>query len=588
MQNNDIIFFNLHRRYVNDPPQLGSFLGIFLLSAFLSSNGYNAQGYAGEFEAGKKLLDEICLAGKAQSVGLYCDYENVTENIFLSRYVKERYKLPVFVGGPQAAALGEKFLRESGCDAIGRYEGELTTLELLNSVLDGTGDLNGIKGIAYLRSGQYVQNEDRQPIVNLDALPFIDENCYLTSPPRPDVLNIMTGRGCPFNCAFCHEGSQSRQVRFRSIENVLAEIDIFLAKQKDNQQPYILFVDDTLTLKPERVKALCAGLKARREKQPFQWFCEGHIHTLCKHPEMISCLADAGLTRLQLGIESGNQKVLDAYRKGSTLEEIREVVRLCCEAGIPQICGNLILGGAFFSREVYERDMTFAKELLSMSEGRLDMGVVSYWPLPGTSMTNYPERYGIKIFDEEFLTSVGDFPQTETEDLNRWDILWLMQHTWEELERHMMDMVRHDQVPRKMIMDWISPSTQRVVNSVWWSYLIRHDDLISYYSMLASGETMTSDELSIDFLDAHPMRTMPAIRALKRTSDGHVSLKTSEYRLSNWERDTFILAAGKLSVKDIAAHLRQTYDVTQNEAELRVCEALHSLESHKVMVFTER
>lgn len=587
MRNNDIAFFNLHRRYVNNDSQFGSFLGIFLLSAFLSKNGHYAQGYAGALSEGKSLLDEICTQGLVKSIGLYCDYENVTENIYLSRYIKEQYGLPVFVGGPQATALGEKFLLDSTCDAIIRYEGELTMLELLDCVLDECGDFSDIRGIEYLLDGRLVQNPDRQPIANLDALPFIDDECYLKWPTRPDILNIMTGRGCPFNCAFCHEGSQTRQVRLRSVDNVLAEIDVFLAKSQAGREPYILFVDDTLTLSPKRVRALCAGLQERKKHHSFQWFCEGHVHTLYAHPEMIDYLAEAGVTRLQLGIESGNQKVLDAYRKGSTLDEIREVVRWCCDADIPQICGNLILGGAFFSQTIYEQDLAFAKELLSLSHGRLDMGVVSYWPLHGTSMTEHPEYYGLQIFDKNFLTSVGDFPQTETKEMDRWDIFWLIQKTWDELEEHMMAMVRHDEVPRELIFSWLSASKQHIVQSVWGIYLSKQEDLLAYYSMLSSRETYSSDELQMDFIDAHPMRTMPATKALTYTLDGGVALKYDRYCLSEWEKNVFILATGKLSIRDIATALHDKFSTSICDAELLTCRAVLNLENHKSIVFSK-
>ena len=74
-------------------------------------------------------------------IGLYCDYDNITENIFLSRHVKEKYNLPVIIGGPQATALDENFFVDSKCDAVVRYEGELTVLELMNFFLAFMGNI---------------------------------------------------------------------------------------------------------------------------------------------------------------------------------------------------------------------------------------------------------------------------------------------------------------------------------------------------------------------------------------------------------------------------------------------------------------
>ena len=151
MRYNDILFFNLHRRYLDIELKYGGFLGIFVLAAFLNDNGYDAQSFAGALMEGKKLLDEACQNGKVQAIGLYCDYENVTENQFLSRYVHDTYNLPVFIGGPQATALDRTFYEKSQCTAVVRHEGEMAMLELLECLLDGTKDLKDIKGISFLQ-----------------------------------------------------------------------------------------------------------------------------------------------------------------------------------------------------------------------------------------------------------------------------------------------------------------------------------------------------------------------------------------------------------------------------------------------------
>lgn len=115
MRDNDILFFNLHRRYLNASPQFGGFLGIFTLAAFLNENGYRAQSYAGQLTEGLRLIDEACQNYNIKMIGLYCDYENVTEVIFLSSYIKETYQIPVIVGGPQSTSLKKDFYIKSQC-----------------------------------------------------------------------------------------------------------------------------------------------------------------------------------------------------------------------------------------------------------------------------------------------------------------------------------------------------------------------------------------------------------------------------------------------------------------------------------------
>ena len=126
-------------------------------------------------------------------VGLYCDYANVTENIFLSRYIKETYGLPVIVGGPQATSLREEFMLKSQCDAVVRYEGEMTTLELAQYFIDGSGTLDTMLGIMTYENGTCHIHPERPVIENLDALPVVDDLCYIYPQARHDELDLMTG-----------------------------------------------------------------------------------------------------------------------------------------------------------------------------------------------------------------------------------------------------------------------------------------------------------------------------------------------------------------------------------------------------------
>lgn len=585
MRENDILFFNLHRRYINNAPRYGGFLGTFILAAFMNQNGYDAQGYAGSLMEGKKLLDEACQNHKVRMIDLYCDYDNVTENIFLSRYIKENYNIPVLVGGPQATALGEAFLDASQCDAIGRYEGEMTVLELANYFLDEVGSLAAIDGIMFKREGQVIITPDRAVIENLDALPFIDEACYLEPSARDNELSIMTGRGCPFHCAFCHEGHHTKKVRFRSVENVLEEIDIFLKEKSRINNIYVLFSDDTFTLIPERVKTLCEGLKVLQKRKPFQWFCEGHIHTLYKHPEMITYIAEAGARRIQLGIEAGTQEVLDAYRKGSTLEEIRQVVQLCRDAGIEQIYSNIILGGAFYTQEVYEKNLSFAKELISLGQGAVEIGVVSYWPLPDTSITNHPDEYNLTIVDKEFLSSVGDFPQVEPYGFNRWEILNMMQNMEKEIKSHMLQMLQHDEIPLERILSWFPDKTPLTSYGIWWEYLCNKPELFSYYQMLASGETCTSQGLEDTFFESHPMRTMPIYKYVEQVGENIYRFFTCT--LDKLGMEALIYATGKLSVREIVHTLHGIYpEQSEETVKNKVIETFHMLEQQHLLVYS--
>ena len=66
----DILFLNLHRRYLNIEPTHGGFLGIYLLAAFTRSEGFESKSFAGSLERGKRYLDELCNAEAVSMIGL--------------------------------------------------------------------------------------------------------------------------------------------------------------------------------------------------------------------------------------------------------------------------------------------------------------------------------------------------------------------------------------------------------------------------------------------------------------------------------------------------------------------------------------
>lgn len=574
----DILFLNLHRRYLNYEPNHGGFLGIYLLSAFMNREGYSAKGFSGSLEEGLKIIDELCSENKISMLGLYCDYDNVTENIFLGSYVKEKFNLPVIAGGPQATALDENFFVKSKCDAVVRYEGELTVLELANFFLEGTGSLEKISGITYLTPDGLRKNVERPLIQNLDSLPFIDPNCYLEPGHYHRGLSLMTGRGCPFHCAFCHEGSHTRQVRFRSVENVLEEIDLYLQNHGTDREFFIFFTDDTFTLGFERLKKICEGLSERRKKYDFKFFCEGHIHTLYKNPDMIKYLAEAGCIRIQLGIEAGTEKILKAYGKNTNLEEIFEVVRLCRDSGIQQVYGNIILGGAYFSREVFEQDKKFVREIIRESQGVLEIGTVTFWPLSETKMTRCPEEFGIKICDAEFLTSVGDFPQIETEEISRFEIMEMQLELQNEISELMISMLENDEIPTERILNWFPKLNTKCgairPSGMWYLELMKNENLYAYYEMLKLGEGFQSKDIK-NLSAAHPLRVVVLYKFL-RTVGEHAELFGEKF--SGKEIEVVLLTTGKLSVAEIAE--RVGLEIS------KAVEVLNRLEKRHLIVYT--
>ena len=81
MRTRDILFLNLHRLNQPNPALHGDFVGLYIMAAFLEDNGYEARVFAGGLSEGLKTISYEFGGFKVRAIGLYCDYENIDEDV---------------------------------------------------------------------------------------------------------------------------------------------------------------------------------------------------------------------------------------------------------------------------------------------------------------------------------------------------------------------------------------------------------------------------------------------------------------------------------------------------------------------------
>lgn len=303
-------------------------------------------------------------------------------------------------GGPYPIAARGDCLSQAGegLDAVVTGEGEWSVLELVERLERGKTPW-GVQGVVFRERGEIVENPPRPLIADLDSLPFParellgDANRYIPPPGtyrRKPVAVMITARGCDRRCLFCFQIDRERKsgirgVRFRSVENVLREIELCL------RQGYreIKFLDDTLAADYDRAMEIAHKIKARQ--LDFVWFASACVNQVDK--PLLKAFKEAGCWAILFGAESGVQKNLNTIRKGITLEQTRKAVRAAKEVGLtvstPFIFG---LPGETFEEGL--RTIEFALEL--------DPDIANFHaltPFPGTDLYDHHEKYGT-ISDE--------------------------------------------------------------------------------------------------------------------------------------------------------------------------------------------
>jgi anaerobic magnesium-protoporphyrin IX monomethyl ester cyclase len=181
-----------------------------------------------------------------------------------------------------------------------------------------------------------VVTTNRRPLIqDVDRLPFpardlLDLERYRQAwRDRHDhfSLSIIATRGCPFGCTWCQKSVFGRSFRPRSPESVAKE----MAQIKERYRPdQVRVVDDVMGIDRGWVRSWHDALLEKDAVIPFE--CLSRVDLLDE--EMARLLKDIGCRRIHFGAESGSQAMLDAMKKGTTVEQIYQATELCRRLGI--------------------------------------------------------------------------------------------------------------------------------------------------------------------------------------------------------------------------------------------------------------
>ncbi|HJM82950.1 MAG TPA: radical SAM protein [Nitrospinota bacterium] len=269
--------------------------------------------------------------------------ENRLESFEAARQVKRaRPQTMVVLGGPHCFTTAQDTLSHiPEIDAVVSGEGEETIVELAKALEAGglDKDLAKVKGLIYRKNGRIISNPPRAKIPDLNSLPdparhLEDMSLYNFNieVPGKGLLpagNVMTSRGCPFDCNFCATpGNWGRNVRGFSPERVINEIEVLIDQYGTK---VIWFFDDTLNYNPKRLDKILDLMIER--KLDVNWFCEIRVDIMERR--LFDKMVDAGLFHIGFGIESANERICrDIIHKKASLQHAENVIDWCQDANI--------------------------------------------------------------------------------------------------------------------------------------------------------------------------------------------------------------------------------------------------------------
>jgi anaerobic magnesium-protoporphyrin IX monomethyl ester cyclase len=346
-------------------------LGLMYLSAALRQAGYTVRHIDHTFLERHEVLAEIERL-RPSVIGVYCMITMQDEAFSLAEQV--RGKALTIVGGPYPSGEPEPFLDRFDLVAVG--EGEETIVQVMRHLDDRR--FEEIPGLVFRRDGEVVRTDARTRSKDMSQLPlpyrrdlpnqqYID---YWRKQWKDATTPLMSTRGCPFRCEFCHKPVFGDLFRARQGSNVIEEMREIAELGYD----HVWMSDDLFTLNYRRTMELCQEIEEAR--LPLTWECLSRVTQV--DYDLFAQMRRAGCKRIFFGIESGDEGVLKQMAKGIRPEQAREAVEACVKAGI-KAAGFFMVGYLGETQESLLKTIRFSSHL--------PLDYVSYtiaYPLPGT------------------------------------------------------------------------------------------------------------------------------------------------------------------------------------------------------------
>lgn len=351
---------------------------------------------------------EVICQSHPKVVSFYTRCDNYHIMLKLAEQIKKRENVYIVFGGPQADISAVDTLREIPyVDFICCGEGENTVYPFFSSLLTGEPDLT-VPGLVYRVNDQIVKNPRPELIEDLDSLPDIDYSISEFGVPANNKLPFVVdvGRGCPFACTYCSTKSfWGRKYRLKSPQRIFDEIKKIHAQFGVTS---FSFDHDMFTMNREQVIETCRLLKTL--DFPVSWKCSARID--CIDKELIDIMAENGMERIYIGIESGSARMQKIINKNLKLDGVIDMLSYIHSKNLG-LTTSFIYGLPEETEEDVSHTIAMIAEIAKIKKVRIQTHLCTF--LPGTELSQKYQSYLTPATNYSDIT--GTVALAECEDL---------------------------------------------------------------------------------------------------------------------------------------------------------------------------
>ena len=361
----------------------------------------------------KRILSKISDSDIIGLTSIFSHQESMV--LHTVKLIKKHYPEKLIISGGVNARHRTELFFDAGVDIICNSEAEATIVQIVEAVQRRKG-FSKIPGISYKQDGKVRTSSSSGAVVwDLDKLPMPawhllpNERYWKIRRPHgghfdPDedlkYASMMTSRGCPFSCSYCHiAGELSNSLsgpigrfRIKSDERVLKELHVL----KDLGVKQVFIEDDSIFGKKRRAIKLIKKIKGLG-LDILDVNGVNIIHLLKKGEpdiEVIELLAEAGFRDIVLPFESANPRIIKKYCSNKWDIENSNVTGLIkeCKKRNLRVAGNIMIGYPDETLEEIQKSLQYAKD--RMNDGLDACNFFLVMPLPGTPMFDECMRDG--------------------------------------------------------------------------------------------------------------------------------------------------------------------------------------------------